>query len=194
MAKPRQESPRVPDVVTWLSLVTLQISYQRDQLTPLYRRIHDSLAAMSGVSMVRVPCCSPSAEIIGVRTYGSTGVPLPDLKKSLTSSWIAFREDFLDAAGNPIVRGPGIIEQDTAISRRGLSPESVWRESSPLAAYFRRVSVLLAAVALPTRQFGCRLPREHASPQALILAETLRGRRQLQLAQKDLFLSSDVLV
>ena len=91
--------------------------YRRDQLTPLYQRIHDSLAATPGVSAVAAAFYSP----LSGNNWGSNiwidGHPAPGPKENSFSSMDRVTADFFDVVGNPIVRGRGITAQDTATSR-----------------------------------------------------------------------------
>lgn len=91
--------------------------YKRDQLTPLYQRLHDSLASMPGVSAVAVCFYSP----LNGNSWGGDvwmdGRPAPGPKEDSNSSMDRVTADFFDVVGNPIVRGRGITAQDTATSR-----------------------------------------------------------------------------
>jgi predicted permease len=91
--------------------------YGRDQLTPLYQRIHDSLAAMPGVSAVALCFYSP---LNGNNWGGSVwmdGRPAPGPKEDSSASMDRVTAGFFEVVGNPIVRGRGITGQDTATSR-----------------------------------------------------------------------------
>ena len=91
--------------------------YRRDQLTPLYQRVHDSLAAMPGVSAVAVCFYSP----LSGNSWGSNvwmdGRPAPGPKEDSFALLDRVTAGFFDVVGNPIVRGRGITGQDTATSR-----------------------------------------------------------------------------
>jgi predicted permease len=92
--------------------------YRTDQLSPLYRRIRDSIGATPGVSSVAICQYSP----LSGGNWGSgiwvDGQPLPGPKDDNSSSWDRVTAGYLDVIGNPIVRGRGVWEQDTATSRK----------------------------------------------------------------------------
>jgi predicted permease len=118
--------------------------YRRNQLAPLYRRIHDSLAATPGVASVAICFYSP---LSGNNWGGSVwidGRPAPGPKEDSHSSMDRVTADFLDAVGNPIVRGRGITEQDTATSRHvavvnQAFARKYFRDENPIGKYFGRV-------------------------------------------------------
>jgi predicted permease len=91
--------------------------YRRDQLTPLYQRIHDSLTAVPGASAVALSFYSPLSGNNWGGDVWIDGRPAPGPKEDTNSSMDRVTADFLDVVGNPIVRGRGITMQDTATSR-----------------------------------------------------------------------------
>lgn len=92
-------------------------SYGYEQLTPLYRRIHESLSAVPGVSAVAVCLYSPQ----NGGNWGSgvwvDGHPPPGPKDDNYVSMNRVTAGYFEVIGNPIVRGRGISEQDTPTSR-----------------------------------------------------------------------------
>jgi predicted permease len=118
--------------------------YRRDQLTPLYQRIQESLGAMPGVSRVAVGFYSP----LNGNNWGGTiwmdGRPAPGPKEDSFSSMDRVTADFLDVVGNPIVRGRGITEQDTATSRHvavvnQAFARKFFKDEDPVGKYFGRL-------------------------------------------------------
>jgi len=91
--------------------------YQPAQLTPLYRRIHDSLSGLPGVSAVALCIYSP----LSGNNYGAgvwvDGHPAPGPNDDNFASWDRVTAGYFSATGNPILRGRGITEQDTATAR-----------------------------------------------------------------------------
>lgn len=91
--------------------------YSGDRLTPLYQRIHDSLASIPGVSGVALCIYSP----LGGNNWGGgirvDGKPAPGPNDDNLAFWDRVTADYFDVIGNPILRGRGILQQDTATSR-----------------------------------------------------------------------------
>ncbi len=91
--------------------------YGRDQLTPLYQRIQDSLGGIPGVSAVALCLDSPFSG----NTWGGgvwiDGRPNPGPNDDNLASWNRVTASYFDVIGTPIIRGRGITQQDTATSR-----------------------------------------------------------------------------
>jgi predicted permease len=91
--------------------------YRPEQLTPLYRRIHDSLASLPGVSAVALCMYSPlSGDNWGTGVL-LDGHPVPGPKDDNFVSWNRVTAGYFDVIGNPILKGRGISNLDTAASR-----------------------------------------------------------------------------
>jgi predicted permease len=92
--------------------------YRPEQLTSLYGRIHDSLANIAGISTVAICTYSPLSN----NNWGTgalvDGRPAPGPNDDTSASWDRVTAGYFEAIGNPILRGRGISEQDTATSRR----------------------------------------------------------------------------
>ena len=99
------------------SMNPMLAGYQPDQLTPLYRRIHDSLSSIPGVSAVALCKYSP----LSGKNWGSEiwidGQPPPGPMDDNRAFLNRVTAGYFDVIGNPIIRGRGITEQDTANSR-----------------------------------------------------------------------------
>ena len=92
--------------------------YHTNQLSSLYRRIHDSLANIPGVSSVALCNYSPlSGGGWGAGVFVD-GHPPPGPADDNSAAWDRVTPEFFDAVGNPIIRGRAISEQDTAASRK----------------------------------------------------------------------------
>jgi predicted permease len=92
--------------------------YRTDQLPLLYRRIHESLASVPGVSSVALCLYAP----LSGGGWGSgvwvDGHPPPGPADDYFAAWDRVTAGYFEVIGNPIVRGRGISEQDTATSQK----------------------------------------------------------------------------
>src|SRR4029077_20187788 len=91
--------------------------YGSEQLTPLYQRIDDSVSSLPGVSAVALCIYSP----LSGNNWGSgiwvDGHPAPGPNDDAFVFWNRVTAGYFSVIGNPILRGRGITEQDTSISR-----------------------------------------------------------------------------
>jgi predicted permease len=91
--------------------------YGLEQLTPLYRRIHDLVSSIPGVSAVSLCIYSP----LGGNNWSAgvwvDGHPAPGPNDDDSASWDRVTPGYFDATGNAIVRGRGISEQDRETSQ-----------------------------------------------------------------------------
>jgi predicted permease len=91
--------------------------YRLDQLTPLYRRIHDSLSTIPGVSAVALCIYSP----LDGNNWGDgvwvNGHPAPGPNEDNFVFWDRVTAGYFDVIGNSIIKGRGISAGDTASSR-----------------------------------------------------------------------------
>ena len=91
--------------------------YRTDQLSLLYRRIHDSIASVPGVSSVALCLYSPlSGGGWGTGVFVD-GQPPPGPADNYFAAWDRVTAGYFEVIGNPILRGRGISEQDTATPR-----------------------------------------------------------------------------
>ena len=91
--------------------------YQAGQLSPLYKRIHDSMANISGVSSVALCLYSPPGAGWGSGVWVD-GHPAPGPRDDNSSAWNRVTVEYFEVIGTPILQGRGISEQDTATSRK----------------------------------------------------------------------------
>src|SRR2546421_11783172 len=91
--------------------------YRTEQLSPLYRRLHDAIANIPGVSSVALCLYSPLAGGWGAGVWVD-GHAAPGPIDDNSASWDRVTAGFFDVIGNPIVRGRGIASQDAAASRK----------------------------------------------------------------------------
>jgi predicted permease len=117
--------------------------YRLDQLTLLYRRIHDSLSSIPGVSAVALCKYSP----LSGDNWGSgiwvDGYPPPGPRDDNSASMNRVTAGYFDVIGNPILKGRGISEQDTGTSRHvavinEAFARKFFRNEDPLGKHFGR--------------------------------------------------------
>jgi predicted permease len=92
--------------------------YRTEQLSLLYRRIHDSMAAVPGVSSVALCLYSPLAGGGWGAGVWVDGHSAPGPRDDNFAAWNRVTVGYFDVIGTPIVKGRGISEQDTATSRQ----------------------------------------------------------------------------
>lgn len=99
------------------SMNPMLAGYGPNQLTPFYRRIHESLSSIPGVSAVALCKYSP----LSGNNWGSNirldGHPPPGPMDDNRALLNRVTPGYFNVIGNPIVRGRGITERDTANSR-----------------------------------------------------------------------------
>jgi predicted permease len=92
--------------------------YRTDQLSLLYRRIHDSVAGIPAVSSVALCLYAPLAGPGWGAGVWVDGHPDPGPSDDNFAAWDRVTAGYFDIIGNPIVKGRGIAEQDTAASQK----------------------------------------------------------------------------
>jgi predicted permease len=93
--------------------------YQPAQLSQLYRRIHDSMAGIPGVSSVALCLYSPQSPRAGWGTgVWVDGHPVPAPKDDNFASWDRVTAGYFDVIGTRIAEGRGISERDSAASQK----------------------------------------------------------------------------
>jgi predicted permease len=93
--------------------------YRPGQLSQLYRRIHDSMASIPGVSSVALCLYSPQSPRAGWGAgVWADGHPVPGPRDDNSASWNRVTAGYFDAIGTPIVKGRGISGQDTGTSQK----------------------------------------------------------------------------
>ncbi len=90
--------------------------YRTAQLSPLYRRVHDSIGGVPGVSSVALCLYSPPNGGWGAGVWVD-GHPAPGPRDENFAAWDRVTAGYFDVIGTRIVRGRGISEEDTATSR-----------------------------------------------------------------------------
>jgi predicted permease len=116
--------------------------YRPSQLSQLYRRIHDSIAGIPGVSSVALCLYSPPGGGWGSGVWVD-GQPAPGPREDNSSSWDRVTPGYFDVIGTPIVKGRGISEADTAASRpvaviNEAFARKFFRNEDPIGKHFGR--------------------------------------------------------
>jgi predicted permease len=116
--------------------------YRAAQLSPLYRRIHDSIAGIPGVSSVALCLYSPQNGAWGSGVWVD-GHPAPGPSDQNFASWDRVTAGYFDVIGTAILRGRGISEQDTAASRHvavisEAFARKFFRNEDPIGKHFGR--------------------------------------------------------
>jgi predicted permease len=117
--------------------------YRPGQLSLLYRRIHDSIASIPGVSSVALCLYSPQSGGAWGSGVWVDGHPPPGPKDDYFAAWDRVTAEYFDVIGNPIVKGRGISEQDTATSRNvavvnETFARKFFRNEDPIGKHFGR--------------------------------------------------------
>jgi len=92
--------------------------YRSDQLSTLYRRIHDSITSIPRVSSVALCQYSPLKGGGWGAGVWIDGQPAPGPNDDNSAAWDRVAAGYFDVIGTPIIRGRGISEEDTAASRK----------------------------------------------------------------------------
>jgi predicted permease len=92
--------------------------YRAQKLPSLYRRIHESIANIPGVSSVALCQYSPLSGGGWGAGVWLDGHPAPGPKDDNSAAWDRVAAGYLDVIGTPVIRGRGISEEDTATSRK----------------------------------------------------------------------------
>ena len=120
--------------------------YRPEQLTPLYHRIHDSLAGIPGVSSVALSIYSPLAGNNWGAGVWVDGHPAPGPNDDDYSFFDRVTAGYFDAIRNPILRGRGITEQDRANSQHvavinEAFARKFFKNEDPIGKYFGRSEI-----------------------------------------------------
>ena len=117
--------------------------YRSEQLSLLYRRIHDAIAGMPTVSSVALCLYSPQASGgWGTGVWADGHLP-PGPKDDNSAWWDRVTAGYFDVVGTPIIRGRGISEQDSASSRHVAVVDETFartffRNEDPIGKHFGR--------------------------------------------------------
>ena len=136
-------SAMLNDVWRRRSMPRTSMSYRPGQLSLLYRRIHDSIANIPGVSSVALCLYSPQGGGAWGAAVWVDGQPAPGPRDDHFAAWDRVTAGYFDVIGTPIVEGRGISEQDTAASRRvavvnEAFARKFFRNEDPIGKHFGR--------------------------------------------------------
>ena len=114
--------------------------YRTGQLPPLYRRLHDAVASIPGVSSVALCTYSPLLGGWGAGVWVD-GHAAPGPMDDNSASWDRVTTGFFDVIGNPIIRGRGISNQDVSASRKvavinEAFARKFFRDEDPIGKHF----------------------------------------------------------
>lgn len=120
--------------------------YRLQQLTSLYGRIHDSLGSLPGVSAVALCLYSPLSDYNWGTGVWVDGRPAPGPNDDNSASLDRATAGYFAATGNPIVKGRGISEQDTATSRHvavinQAFARKFFKHEDPIGKYFTQTGI-----------------------------------------------------
>jgi predicted permease len=120
--------------------------YHADQLTELYDRIHDALLRVPGVSAEAIAMYSPLSDNNWGGGVWVDGRPAPGPNDDVSSSWDRVTPGYFDVIGNPILRGRGIIEDDTATSQHvavinEAFAHRFFKNEDPIGRYFAQTGM-----------------------------------------------------
>ena len=116
--------------------------YKPAQLTAFYRQLHDTLAAIPGVSRVSFSMYSPmEGNNWGETVYIEGQAPPPPDSDQNQTSWLRVSEGYFDAIGTKVVQGRAITDQDTATSQRvavvnQIFAKKFFKDESPIGKHF----------------------------------------------------------
>jgi putative ABC transport system permease protein len=92
--------------------------YKAEQLPAFYRQLHENLTAIPGVSRVSFALYTPmEGDNWDDDIYIEGQAPAPAGSNQNDASWVRVTDDYFESIGTKIVKGRGIIEQDTATTR-----------------------------------------------------------------------------
>ncbi|MGH9772751.1 MAG: ADOP family duplicated permease, partial [Candidatus Acidiferrales bacterium] len=120
--------------------------YKMEQLTPLYRRIHDSLANIPGISAVALCNYTPLSGGDWTTDIWFEGHPPPGPSDENSASLERVTPGYFDAIGTPILQGRGISEQDTSASPHvavinEAFARKFFKHENPIGKHFGRIGL-----------------------------------------------------
>jgi predicted permease len=128
----------------------LMARYKPDQIQPLYRRLHDSLAAIPGVSEVSFSLYSPmEGDNWGETVYVEEQAPPPPDSHENNASWVRVTANYFDTIGTKIIQGRGFTEQDTLDTRpiavvNQLFAKKFFKDGDPIGHHFGNMEMKYA--------------------------------------------------
>jgi predicted permease len=123
--------------------------YKKDQLTALYRRIHDSFMSIPGVSAVALCAYSPQNGFNWSSGVWVDGHAAPAPRDDNSAFWLRVTGGYFEVAGNSILEGRGIEERDiesathVAVISEAFA-RKFFRGEDPIGHYFGRSGMAAA--------------------------------------------------
>ena len=125
--------------------------YKADRLQPLYRQLHDSLAAIPGVSQVSFSTYSPMQhDNWGETVYIEGQAPPPPDSDENNASWVRVTANYFETIGTKIIQGRGFTNQDAEDARRvavvnQMFVKKFFKNGNPIGHHFGNIDVKYAS-------------------------------------------------
>jgi predicted permease len=131
---------------TVVSIEPQLAGYRVEQLSPLYRRVRNSMSSIPGVAAVALCAYSPLNGDSWTDGVFVDGRPSPGPREDNSSSFERVTEGYFDVIGTPIVKGRAISEQDMETSRHvavitEAFARKFFRNEDPIGKYFGRSDI-----------------------------------------------------
>jgi len=116
--------------------------YKPAQMQSLFRQLHDSLAAIPGISQVSFALYTPmEGDNWGETVYIEGQAPPPPDSNENNASWLRVSAGYFETLGTKIIQGRSISDQDTPTSQRVAVVNEVFakkffKNESPLGHHF----------------------------------------------------------
>jgi predicted permease len=124
--------------------------YKPAQIQALYRQLHDSLAAIPGVSQVSFSLYSPmEGDNWGETVFIEGQAPPPPDSDQNNASWLRVSQDYFETLGTKIVRGRSFSNQDSPTSQRvavvnQTFAKHFFKDDTPLGKHFGDIDIKYA--------------------------------------------------
>jgi putative ABC transport system permease protein len=124
--------------------------YKPAQIQALFRQLHDSLAAIPGVSQVSFSLYSPmEGDNWGETVYVEGQAPPPPDSDQNNASWVRVSADYFETLGTKIIQGRSINDQDTLSSQRvavvnRAFAKQFFKDDTPIGKHFGNLDVKYA--------------------------------------------------
>src|SRR6201987_5383166 len=93
--------------------------YKPSQMQSLFRQLHDSLAAIPGISQVSFSLYTPmEGDNWGETVYIQGQPPPPPDSRQNVASWLRVSPGYFDAIGTRIIEGRSMSDEDSPTTRR----------------------------------------------------------------------------
>ncbi len=125
-----------------LHIDPVMAGYKPEQMQTLFRQLHDSLAAISGVGQVSFSLYTPmEGDNWGETVFIEGQKPPPPDSDQNNASWLRVSAGYFETLGTKIVQGRSIAEQDSPTSQRiavvnQTFAKKFFKEQNPLGQHF----------------------------------------------------------